>query len=61
MYGTHVGWNSGPILVEKPMKKINVFGPNMCLRVPGVCRAWLGRQEAWLGGQEAWLAGRLAG
>ena len=41
--------------------KINIFGSNMSLRVPSVCRAWLGCQEAWPAGQEAWLAGRLTG
>ena len=42
--------------------KINVFGSNMSLRVPSVCRAWLGCQEArlaGLAGQPGWLIARL--
>ena len=35
--------------------KINVFGSNMSLRVPSVCRAWLGCQEACLAGLNGWL------
>ena len=42
--------------------KINVFGSNMSLRVPSVCRAWLGCQEArlaGLAGLPGWLIARL--
>ena len=33
--------------------KIKIFGSNMSLRVPSVCRTWLGCQEARLAGLAA--------